>query len=406
MNKNDFPILMQADNNGKKLVYLDNASTTQKPLSVINAVNDFYKTQNANPHRGSYNLSVEAGNILETVREKVRKFINAEKLSEIVFTKNSTEALNLIASCYGEIALNAGDNVVIAISEHHSNILPWQRITKKQNASLLYLYTDENYLIPQNEIENKITDKTKIVAVSHVCNTTGVINPVKQIIERAHKVGAAVVIDGTQSVPNMPVNAPDLDADFYIFSGHKMLAPMGIGVMYGKEKFLEIMPPFMLGGDMIEYVDQQSATFAALPQKFEAGTINVGAIAGLGAAIDYLQAIGMQKIEAYEKDLTEYLLTALKAVPHLNVIGPKTTENRIGVVAFTIDDVHPHDISTILDADNIAIRAGNHCAQPLHRFYNLSSTCRASIYLYNTKDDIDKLVSSLKTVRGRMGYEP
>lgn len=406
MNKyiNDFPLLLQKDEKGNSIDYLDNAATTQKPEAVLDTVAQFYRTSNANPHRGTYDLSMKATEVLESARKNIRKFINAGTENEVIFTKNSTEALNIIAQSYGSAVLKSGDQVVLAISEHHSNLVPWQVVAKTKGAEISYIYTNKLGIIPPEEIEKKITSRTKIVAVAYVSNVTGRINPVESIIERAHKFGAVVVVDGTQSTPHIPVNVSGFDADFYVFSGHKMLAPMGIGVLCGKKKLLEKMPPFLYGGDMIEYVEEQTSTYAPIPQKFEGGTQNVAAAAGLSAAINYLNKIGMSNIQEFETMLTEYMLEKLNNIPHLKIIGSNKPEGRIGVVPFIIDDAHPHDIATILNADNIAVRAGHHCAQPFHTYLGVSSTCRASVYLYNTTEDIDRLVESLKDVRRWLGF--
>jgi len=400
----DFPLLLQVDGKGRRIAYLDNAATTQKPQAVLDAVADYYKTSNANPHRGAYDLSVAATRALESAREKVRAFIGARRAEEIVFTKSATESLNLIAYSYGMSFLKPGDGIALAISEHHSNLVPWQAVAKARGARLAYLYTDGSGRISPDEIENKIVDGTKLVAIAHASNVTGVVNPVERIIERAHEVGAVAVVDGTQSAPHMAVDVSALDADFYVFSAHKMFGPMGVGVLYGKEALLEKMPPFLYGGDMIEYVEEESSTFAPTPQKFEGGTQNVGDAVGLAAAIDYLNGAGMDNINARERALTAYLLERLQGVPHLRLVGPDDLENRIGVVSFTIEDAHPHDVATILNADGIAVRSGHHCAHPFMRHLGVQATCRASIYLYNTKEDIDRLAESLKSVRGWLGY--
>ena len=401
---NDFPLLLQTDEKGRRLAYLDNAATTQKPQAVLDAVTAYYQTSNANPHRGAYDLSVAATQALEDARENVRAFLGAKKAAEIVFTKSATESLNLAAYSYGMASLEPGDEIILAISEHHSNLVPWQAVARAKRATLSYLYTDGSGRIPSTEIRNKITDQTKLVAIAHASNVTGVINPVGEIIERAHAVGAITVVDGTQAVPHMAVDVPTLDADFYAFSAHKMLGPMGVGVLYGKEALLEAMPPFLYGGDMIEYVEEQSSTFAPLPQKFEGGTQNVGGAVGLSAAIDYLKAAGMAHIQFIEKELTSHLLDRLSSVPHLRIVGPDMLESRTGVVSFVLDGVHPHDIATILNADKIAVRSGHHCAHPFLRHLGVQATCRASIYLYNTKEDIDRLAESLKGVRRWLGH--
>lgn len=401
----DFPLLKQTDE-GKRLVYLDNGATTQKPLSVIRAIEQYYTTFNANPHRGAYELSVQATEIYENTREKVRDFLGAAKISEIIFTKNATESLNLIAYSYGMNFIQAGDEIVISIAEHHSNLVPWQQVAKAKGAVLKYLYVNTDGVLSEEELDSKITGKTKLVAVTHVSNVLGIINPVKRIAEKAHAVGAVVVVDGAQSIPHLPVNVRELDVDFFVFSGHKMLAPMGIGVLYGKEKLLDAMPPFLFGGDMIEYVQEQETTFAPLPAKFEAGTQNVGGAMGLSAAIDYLNRVGMSAIEECEKELVRYAITKLSKLPYITLYGCGELVDKTGVISFNVQDVHPHDVSTILDADGIAIRAGHHCAHPLLQYLGVNATCRASLYFYNTKDDVDALIDSLSRVRKVMGYEP
>lgn len=401
----DFPLLQQMDK-GKRLVYLDNGATTQKPLSVIRAIEQYYAALNANPHRGAYELSIKATEIYENTREKVRDFLGAAKTSEIIFTKNATESLNLIAYSYGMNFIQAGDEIVISIAEHHSNLVPWQQVAKAKGAVLKYLYVNADGVLSEEELDSKITDKTRLVAVTHVSNVLGIINPIKRIAERAHAVGAVVVVDGAQSIPHLPVNVRELDVDFFAFSGHKMLAPMGIGVLYGKEKLLDAMPPFLFGGDMIEYVQEQDTTFAPLPAKFEAGTQNVGGAMGLSAAIDYLNSVGMSVIEECEKELVRYAITKLSKLPYITLYGCGELVDKTGVISFNVQDVHPHDVSTILDADGIAIRAGHHCAHPLLQYLGVNAACRASLYFYNTKSDIDALLDSLSRVRGVMGYEP
>ena len=395
----DFPILNQMMN-GKPIVYLDNGATTQKPDSVVRAICGYYGGCNANPHRGAYELSVKATDIYESTRAKVAKFINAAKVEEIIFTKNATESLNLIAYSYGFNNVNAGDEIVLTILEHHSNLVPWQQVAKAKGAVLKYIYLSEDGNLNDEEIDSKITDKTKIVAVTQVSNVLGLINDVKKITDKAHSVGAIVVVDGSQSVPHIKVDVKNLDADFFAFSGHKMLAPMGIGVLYGKENLLKEMTPFLTGGDMIEYVEEQSTTFAELPSKFEAGTQNVGGAAGLSAAIDYINAIGFDEIERIEQELIDYAIPKLKALPYIELYGCNSKrDNKTGIITFNVKDVHPHDVSTILDAEGVAIRAGHHCAQPLHKYLGINSTCRASFYLYNSTDDVDRLIEGLKKVR-------
>ncbi len=400
----DFPLLIQPDEKNRLWAYLDNAATTQKPRAVLEAVDAFYLKENANPHRGAYDLSVTATQALENAREKVRQFIGAERPEEIIFTKGATESINMVARTYGVEELGMGDEIALLISEHHSNLVPWQYVARVTGAKLRYLYTDSEGRISPEEIEEKISPATKLVAVGHMSNVTGVVNPAEEIISRAHKMGAKVLVDGTQAVAHVAVDVKALDADFYVFSAHKMLGPTGLGVLYGKRELLEGMPPFLFGGDMIEYVQEQSASFAPLPQKFEAGTLNVGGAVGLSAAIDYLNMAGLDHIEQEEKELTGYLLESLKAVPYMQLIGPQDVRGRIGVVSFNIEGAHPHDVATIVNADHVAIRSGHHCAQPFMRYLGVQSTCRASLYLYNSKDDIDRLAQSLRGVRKWLGY--
>ncbi len=402
--KKEFPLL-QRTMHDKPIVYLDNGATTQKPQAVIDAMHNYYETSNANPHRGAYELSVQATDVYENARIRVQKFINAGHAHEIIFTKNATESLNLVAYSYGMANIQAGDEVVIAISEHHSNLVPWQQICRLKSATLKYIYLEEDGNLSQADIENKITEKTKIVAVAQVSNVLGLVNPVKEIAAKAHSVGAVMVIDGSQSVPHMAVDVQDLDADFFVFSGHKMLSPMGIGVLYGKEKLLNDMPPFLMGGDMIDYVEEQETEFAPLPAKFEAGTQNVGGAAGLTAAIDYLEKVGFDYVEKVERELVEYALPKLKAMPYIELYGcDSKQDNKTGIITFNVKDVHPHDVATILDAQGVAVRAGHHCAQPLMQYLGQNATCRASFYFYNTKEDVDRWIEALSKVRGVLGY--
>lgn len=389
----DFPVL-KAGENGERLVYLDSGATTQKPNQVLEAIENYYKVNNANPHRGAYKLSIDATKAYDDAREKVKSFIDAEFSKEIIFTKNATEGFNLIAASYGMENVNEGDEIVISIAEHHSNLIPWQIVARAKRATLKYMYVNENGEIPEEEIKNKITEKTKLVSITHVSNALGTINPVKEIIKYAHSKGAKVIVDGAQSVPHMKVSVRDLDTDFLVFSGHKLLGPMGIGVIYGKKELLENMPPYIVGGDMIEYVYEQEATFAELPSKFEGGTQNVEGAVGLGAAIDYLEKIGMDKIDEIERDLTSYAIEKLEKLPYVKIYGTKNIKRRGGIISFDIEGVHPHDVASIFDSHNIAIRSGNHCAQPLMRYMGINSTCRASLYFYNTKEDVDKLIEA------------
>ena len=388
--KRDFPLL-----ENENITYLDSGATTQKPIQVINAVEEFYQKYNANPHRGAYSLSVEATEQYENTRTKIAKFINAKHREEIIFSKNATESLNLIAYSYGLDNLKKDDEVVISIMEHHSNLVPWQKMTKQTGSKLNYMYINENYEIPDEEIENKITEKTKIVGITHVSNVLGTINNVKKVIKYAHKKGAIVIVDASQSIPHMKIDVQDLDADFLVFSGHKMLAPLGIGVLYGKREILNKMTPFLMGGDMIEYVYEQDTTFAPLPNKFEAGTQNVEGVIGLGAAIDYIENLGYDKIQEIENEVTSYARQELSKLDYLTLYTTPNEENHSSVISFNIKGVHPHDVASILDSEGVCVRSGNHCAQPLMRFLGIDSTCRASFYIYNTKDDVDKLVKAL-----------
>lgn len=401
--KRDFPIL-DVTLNGKNYVYLDSAATAQKPSSVIKAVEDYYRETNANPHRGAYALSIKATEAYGNGREKVRAFINANSVKEIIFTKNATEAFNLLGSSYGMNFINAGDEIVISIMEHHSNLIPWQRVCKAKGAILKYMYVGEDGIISDEEYKSKITTKTKLVGITHISNVLGTINPIKEIIEHTHKQGGIVVVDGTQSIPHRKIDVEELNADFFVFSGHKMLAPMGVGVLYGKEDLLLKMPPYLLGGDMVEYVYEQEATFAELPEKFEGGTQNVEAVVGLSAAIDYINEVGFEVLESIERILTAYALEKLAELPYITIYGTRDLFKKSGVISFNIEGVHPHDVASIIDTYGIAIRAGNHCAQPLLRYMGLNSTCRISFYLYNTKEDVDKFIESIKNVRKWLGY--
>ena len=388
--KKDFPLL-----ENENITYLDSGATTQKPIQVIKAVEEFYQKYNANPHRGAYSLSVEATEQYENTRTKIAKFINAKHREEIIFSKNATESLNLIAYSYGLDNLKKDDEVVISIMEHHSNLVPWQKMTKQTGSKLKYMYINENYEITDEEIENKITDKTKIVGITHVSNVLGTINNVKKIIKYAHKKGVVVIVDASQSIPHMKIDVQDLDADFLVFSGHKMLAPLGIGVLYGKREILNKMTPFLMGGDMIEYVYEQETTFAPLPNKFEAGTQNVEGVIGLGAAIDYIENLGYDKIQEIEHEVISYARQELSKLDYLTLYTTPNEENHSSVISFNIKGVHPHDVASILDSEGVCVRSGNHCAQPLMRFLGIDSTCRASFYIYNTKEDVDKLVKAL-----------
>lgn len=388
--KKDFPIFENKD-----IAYLDSGATTQKPTSVLEAIEKFYKNENANPHRGAYGLSIEATEIYENTRDKIAKFINAKHREEIIFSKNASESLNLIAYSYGLDNLKKDDEIVLSIMEHHSNLVPWQMVAKKTESKLNYMYINDNFEISDEEIETKITDKTKIVGITHVSNVLGTINNIEKIITYAHKKGAIVVVDGSQSIPHMEIDVQKLDADFFVFSGHKMLAPLGIGILYGKREILNKMNPFLMGGDMIEYVYEQETTFAPLPNKFEAGTQNVEGVIGLGAAIDYIKNIGYNKIQEIEKEVTSYARQELSKLEYLTLYLTPNEEKHSSVISFNIKGVHPHDVASILDSENVCVRSGNHCAQPLLRSMGIDSTCRASFYIYNTKEDVDKLVIAL-----------
>lgn len=386
------------------LVYFDNAATTQKPNVVLERMVRYYESENANPLRGVYDISVKATDAYENARARTAEFIGAESASEIIFTRNASESLNLIAKSYGETFLKGGDEIVLTVMEHHSNLLPWQEVGKKTGAKLVFLEPDKTGFISDEEIKAKITEKTKLVSLAHISNVLGRKNPVEKVIKAAHDVGAVAVIDGAQAVPHTRVNVRELDADFYVFSGHKMLAPMGIGVVYGKKKLLNKMPPFLTGGEMIEYVELDSATYAEVPHKFEAGTVNVGGAVGLHAAMDYLDKVGFDYIEETELRLTKRLLEGMKALPYINIAGSENAEEHNGIITFTIDDVHPHDSASILNDAKICVRAGHHCAQPLMKFLGFNSTLRASLYFYNTEEEVDRFLDSLTKVRGWLGY--
>lgn len=389
--KKDFLIL-----NERKITYLDSGATTQKPIQVINAIDEYYKTSNANVHRGAYSLSVEATAQYEKAREKVARFMNSPSVEQVIFSKNATESLNLIAYSYGMENLKKDDEIVLSIMEHHSNLVPWQKVAKSTGAKLNYMYINDEFEISDEEIESKITDKTKIVGITHVSNVLGTINNVKKIIRQAHKKGAIVIVDASQSIPHMKIDVQDLDCDFLVFSGHKMLAPLGIGVLYGKKQLLNDMTPFLMGGDMIEYVYEQETTFAPLPNKFEAGTQNIEGVIGLATAIDYIENIGYERIAQIEDEVVSYAREELSKLDFLELYITPNKENHSSVISFNIKAVHPHDVASILDTYGVCVRSGNHCAQPLMRYLGIDSTCRASFYLYNTKEDVDKLVEALK----------
>ena len=398
--KADFPIF-----DDKSLVYLDSSATTQKPQCVIDAVTEYYRRENANPLRGLYKLSGAATEAYEDAREAVRGFINAREAAEIIFTRNASESLNLVAYSWGLSSLKEGDEILVTIAEHHSNFLPWQQVATRSGAVLRILDCDADGRITPEAFAAALTPKTKLAAVCAVSNVLGTANDIKELARLAHSVGAVFVADGAQSVPHLPTDVRDLDVDFLAFSGHKMLAPMGIGVLYGKRALLEAMPPFLYGGEMIETVTREGATYAELPHKFEAGTVNAGGAVGLHAAIDYINSVGFDEIVAHERALTEYAMSKIAKIPHVNVIGSQKACDHNGIISFTVDGVHPHDIAAIFDDENICIRAGHHCAQPLHKFLGVQSSARCSLALYNTEEDIDKFVSVLARMRGMMGYD-
>ena len=398
--REDFPILA----NHPEVVYLDNAATSQRPKQVTDAITQFYETANANPLRGLYDWSMRATALYEEAREHVARFIGAPLPEQIIFTRNTTESINLVAYSYGLTNIREGDEIALTVMEHHSDILPWQMAARERGAKLTWLEPDAEGVISEAEITAKIHEKTKLVAVGHVSNVMGVTNPVEKIIARAHAVGAVVVIDGAQAVPHHPVNVAELDADFYAFSGHKMLGPMGIGALYVKKEILDTLPPFLTGGEMIEYVTRESATWAELPHKFEAGTVNAAGAIGLDAAVSYLERIGFDFIREREEALTKRMMEALSALPYIRVFGSADPAKHCGIVTFTVDGVHPHDVSSVLNEDHVCVRAGHHCAQPLMQFLGVGSTVRASVYFYNTEDEVDRFVRALSAVRGVMGY--
>ena len=397
--KADFPIFAQ-----DKTVYIDNAATAQRPACVLDAERNFYLTHNANPLRGLYALSVAATEDVEAAREAVRAFIGARHAEEIIFTRNTTESLNLVAYSYGRSQIHAGDEVLVSITEHHSDLLPWQAVCRETGAALRYIECEPDGSIDLDKVEKLITDKTKLVAVTQVSNVLGRVNPIREIADMAHRVGAVLVCDGAQSTPHMRVDVQALDADFFAFSGHKLYGPMGIGVLYGRRALLEKMPPFLTGGEMIESVTREGAVYAELPYKFEAGTGNAAGAVGLHAAIDYVNSIGFDTMHGCETAVSAFAFEKLIAMPHVHVLGAARAEDHNGILTFTLDDVHPHDVGEILAADGIAVRAGHHGAQPLLAHLGYRSTVRASFAFYNTIDDAEKFIDSLSTVRERMGY--
>ena len=398
--RGDFPILQQ-EMNGKRLAYLDNAATTQKPRQVIDAISRFYRTTNANIHRGAYRLSEEATAAYETAHDKVADFIGAPGRQTIIFTRNATEAINLVAYSWGRSNIGPGDEILLTQMEHHSNLVPWQQLAKERGARIVYLPVTDNGTLALDQLSRLLTERTRLVAVTHCSNVLGTINPLHEIIARAHEAGATVLVDAAQSVPHFPVRVQELDCDFLAFSGHKMLGPTGVGVLYGKEELLDTMPPFLTGGDMIGEVTFEGATWNELPWKFEAGTPAIAEGVGLAAAIDYLNGIGMERVHAHEQALLSYALKRLHEIDGIRIFGPEAP--RTGVISFTLDGIHPHDIATFLDQYGVAIRAGHHCAQPLMGILGVPATARASFYLYNDLDDVDQLVEALKKTREFFG---
>ena len=399
--RKDFPIF-SADENGNRLVYLDSAATTQHPTQVLDAVTHYYLHDNANPHRGVYELAMRATDAHEGARHRVAQFFHAGD-DEMIFTQNTTESLNLVAYSYGMHFLHAGDEIVLSVAEHHSNLVPWQRVAAAVGAKLVYLYPGADGRLPDEELEQKITSKTRLVAIGMVSNVLGLRAPVEKIVARAHAVGAVVVLDCAQSAPHTPVDVKKLDVDFAACSAHKLYAPMGMGALYVRKEIMEKMPPFLSGGDMIGSVHEQTATWAEGPRKFEAGTRNVGGEVGFAAALDYMDGIGWETLEKHEHALLDRMLTGMRTLPWLTVYGEPTANGRYGVVSFNVQDVHPHDVATILDAGGVAVRAGHHCAQPLMEFLGIGSCCRASVAIYNDEEDIDALLNNLEMVRKVMG---
>ena len=397
--RRDFPLLMNTD-----VAYLDSAATAQRPRCVLDAEEKFYTTCNANPLRGLYPLSIAATDAYENAREAVRKFLNAASTQEIIFTRNTSESLNLVAYSYGLSNVKAGDEVVVSIMEHHSDLLPWQMVCRQTGARLRFIECELDGSVDLNKVESLINRRTKVVAMTQVSNVLGRENPIRQVVELAHRAGAVMVVDGAQSTPHMPVDVQALGADFLAFSGHKVYGPMGIGVLYGRKELLEKMPPFLTGGEMIESVTREGAVYAELPHKFEAGTVNAAGAAGLHAALDYMAQVGFGTMQRRELELTRRAMEGMKQIPYVHILGSDQPEEHHGIITFTVDGVHPHDIGQILAADGVNIRAGHHCAQPLLAYLGHPSTARASIAFYNTEEEIDRLLASVSTLRERMGY--
>ena len=397
--RQEYPLFAQYP----ELIYLDNAATTQKPSCVIQAESAFYEKYNANPFRGVYELAEFATEHYEEARAAVAELLHANT-DEIVFTRNASESLNLIAYSLGNLVLRPGDEVLVSIMEHHSNMLPWQMVARQTGAKIIYLECEKDGSLSEAKLDEAFSDKTRLVAITQVSNVLGRENPVKEIATMAHEKNAVIVVDGAQSTPHMAVNVQDLDADFFAFSGHKLFGPMGIGVLYGKKKLLKAMPPFLSGGEMIDSVTREGAKYAELPHKFEAGTVNAAGAAALHAAIQYVQSVGFETMQKQELAVTKRAFDGLKAIPHVHVLGSDKAEEHTGILTFTIDDVHPHDVSEILISDGICVRAGHHCAQPLLNYLGINSATRASFMFYNTEEEADLFVQSIASIRERMGY--
>ncbi|WP_105299747.1 aminotransferase class V-fold PLP-dependent enzyme [Leuconostoc suionicum] len=398
MIKTDFPILNQKIN-GQQMIYFDNAATSQKPQFVIDSLVDYYQNDNANVHRGIYELSERATNAYEQARDKVQNFIHAKKREEVLFTRGTTESLNWLASTYGAENIKQGDEILISYMEHHSNIVPWQQLAQRVGANLKYINLKADGTLDLADAEEKMSDRTKIVSVTHASNVLGVVNPIKELAQMAHQHGAIMIADGAQSAPHMVIDVQDMNVDFFTFSGHKMLGPTGIGVLYGKYDVLNKMNPAQFGGEMIELVDLHEATFQPLPWRFEAGTPNIAGAIGLGAAVDYLTNIGMTEVEAYEQSLVSYALPKIKKIPGVTVYGPQDSEHHSGVIAFNLDSVHAHDLATALDQEGIEVRAGHHCTQPLMRYLGIAATVRVSLYIYNTREEIDHFIDIIGKIK-------
>ncbi|CAN5341246.1 cysteine desulfurase [soil metagenome] len=399
----DFPTLDQ-EVNGRPLVYLDNAASAQKPLAVLEAVDHFYRRDNANVHRGIHTLSNRATEAYDSAREGVAAFLGIADPAELIWTRGTTEALNLVAWTWGTANVGEGDEILLSVLEHHSNLVPWQLLAQRTGARLRFLDVDHEERLDLSALDDLLTERTRLVSLGHVSNAVGTINPVREIAERAHAVGAVVVVDGAQSAPHLPLDVTALGCDFFAFSGHKMCGPTGTGGLWGRRGLLEAMPPFHGGGDMIDRVELERSTYAPLPHRFEAGTPNIAGVIGLGAAAEYLSSVGIEAVRAHELELLGYALERLGEIPDLRVYGPGDLGERSGVISFTLADVHPHDLATILDSEGVAIRAGHHCAQPLMRRLGVSATARASFYLYNTHSDVDRLVEALEGARRLFGY--